>query len=153
MVDVMRVAASGWYCCMFTVVNMLMRPVIADSADAQAQGSNVRSAVIGPPRAVYFHRPSGIIPSIPARSAASASRRDSSHVTFGRVSASDMLVPRATFAQNTASFSRLRGSRIGLRSGGTGSPGAPAPWRCGHGLILLGVSARHTGCAVWSPPR
>ena len=61
------------------------------------------------------------MPSIPARSAASASRRDSSHVTLGRVSASDMLVPRATFAQNTASFSRLPGSRIGLRSGATGA--------------------------------
>ena len=81
----------------------------------------MRSASIGPPRAVYFQRPSGIIPSMPARSAARARRWDSSHVTFGSVSASDMLVPRATFAQNTASFSRLPGSRIGLRSGGTGT--------------------------------
>jgi hypothetical protein len=105
------------------VVKRLTRSVIAESADAHVHGSNVRSTS-GAPRAVAFQRPRGISPSIPARSAASASRRDSGHVTLGSDSASDMLVPRATFAQNTASFRRLPGSRMGLRSGATGTSSA-----------------------------
>ena len=80
---------------------------------------------------------------------ASASRSGLLPLNFGRVSASDMLVPRVTFAQKTASFSRSRGSRIGLRSGGTARPGAPGPWRCRSWAHPPRVSARDTGCDVW----
>src|SRR5579871_4331060 len=65
---------------------------------------------------------------MPAASARVPSRATSSHWPFGSESANDMLVPRAAFAQNSASFSRFAGSSIGLRSRGTGrSSGSSRP--------------------------